>query len=346
MYLELIRVQGRRHLLWVPGFKRKLLCVENKFAVLLYVFVSDDRLDCRIRVVDQQLINCLERDLGLLLIAVQSHDLFFGVINFLAFRVFTFGFFIFGSRLSLVVEFFEIFLHEPLHRQAACIASVFWLLLENIHSLVSYLGKQWLFFKHGCLRVSLACNEGLDLFLSIFIITSMSAKIDLLVSRHESDVLVLLVVLLDLVVGVVLLHVFEDFLGHSQWVDPLRLLEVLKVRDEVALLGLQICILIRVDATTGEIGVERGMARNLALVDLFGPEGMFAQMFPGDALDWVFLEQSAQEVIENDRKALDVLQLGVLNLRYQLVQPLSRKRRAPCSHLVEDTAKCPAVGLE
>ena len=40
-----------------PGFKRKRACSEFELSGPLYVFVSDDRLDCCVTVMDQQLVD-------------------------------------------------------------------------------------------------------------------------------------------------------------------------------------------------------------------------------------------------------------------------------------------------
>ena len=60
----------RRDLLSSPRLERQGICGELKVAMALDVFVSNDRLDCRVGVMDQQLINRLERDLILIRVVV------------------------------------------------------------------------------------------------------------------------------------------------------------------------------------------------------------------------------------------------------------------------------------
>lgn len=69
-------------------------------------------------------------------------------------------------------------------------------------------------------------------------------------------------------------------------------------------------------------------------------------MLPRDALYWVLLQQTAKQVIEDDRKPLDLRQRGVLDLRNKIAESLGSERRTPSRHLKQNTAKGPAVRLE
>jgi hypothetical protein len=89
---------------------------------------------------------------------------------------------------------------------------------------------------------------------------------------------------------------------------------MLKVRNEKALFGLQFSVLIRINASCLQVGVECGLSWQLALIDLFRPEWVLAQVLPGDTLHRVLFKKAAQKVVEDNREALYVRERRVLNL--------------------------------
>lgn len=103
-------------------------------------------------------------------------------------------------------------------------------------------------------------------------------------------------------------------MGHAQRVDSFRLFEMLKVRNEKALFGLQLSVLIRINASCLQIGVKCGLSWQLTLIDLLRPERVLSQVLPGDTLYWVLFKKAAQKVIEDHRETLYVREWRVLNL--------------------------------
>lgn len=121
---------------------------------------------------------------------------------------------------------------------------------------------------------------------------------------------------------------------------------MLQVRNKVALFFLQISVFVRVNSSTGQIGVKCWLSRNFARIYLFGPKRMLSEMFPGNALYRVFFKQTAQQIIKNDRKSFNMWQSRVLDLRYQVTQALGCKWRATSRHLKQYTAESPAIRLK
>lgn len=71
--LQLCAIDFCGNLVGVPSFERQKRCIENKLACLLDVFVTDNRLDGCVRIVNQKLVHCFERYLALVIfVAVET----------------------------------------------------------------------------------------------------------------------------------------------------------------------------------------------------------------------------------------------------------------------------------
>lgn len=89
---------------------------------------------------------------------------------------------------------------------------------------------------------------------------------------------------------------------------------------------------------TREIAIELLLLWKLSLVDLFGPEGVFAKMLPVDTLHRVFLKETRQQIIESRRETFNLRGFLLANLLNEVFQASRIEGWLSGRELVEDAS--------